>query len=167
MPGQSQCSPMPPLQEVRRGGASGTAEFARSRRSGCVPGAACRHQQSATGQERCAGDTSLAVRAVDGISLLQGIEVSAPSPSHPGGFELRTVVVHVHAHVWQRAWPTHAVEPAGCVAPVGSIQETSPFSTEVRDFFLRSRPPRRHKAKHYCAVTLPLSPRGSEVDEID
>jgi hypothetical protein len=43
---------------------------------------------SATGQEQCAGHTSLAVTAVDGISLLQGIEVSAPSPSLPGGFEL-------------------------------------------------------------------------------
>jgi hypothetical protein len=105
MPGQSQCSPMPPLQEVRRGGAFGPAEFARSRRSGCVPGAACRHQQLATGQEQCAGDTSLAVRAVDGISLLQGIEVSAPSPSLPGGFELRTVVMHGHAHVGRARGP--------------------------------------------------------------
>jgi hypothetical protein len=62
-------------------------------------------KQSATGQEQCAGDTLLAIGAVDGISLLQGIEVSAPIPSLPGGFELQTVVMHGHAHVGRARGP--------------------------------------------------------------
>jgi hypothetical protein len=37
---------------------------------------------------------------------------------------------------WQRAWPTHAVEPAGCVAPVGSIQEEESVQHRSPRFFL-------------------------------
>lgn len=128
----------------------GPAEFARSRRSECVPGAASRYKLSATGQEQCAGEASLAVRAVDGISLLQGIEVSAPSPSLPGGFEPRTVVAHGHAHVVGARGP-HNCGRACSLRCAGWVDSRGVRSAQKSDFFLplRSRPPRRHQAKRY------------------
>jgi hypothetical protein len=72
-----------------------------------------------------------------------------------------------HTTRWQRAWPT-PVEPAGCVAPVGSIQEESVQHRSPR-FFLAVSTASPSYGQALTALSLnhcALSPRGSEVVEM-
>jgi hypothetical protein len=103
------------------------AGFARSRRSGCVPGAACRQnsplrarnsvpsKQSATGQEQ-----SVPERPHWPSGRLMGFLFYRGSEFRPRVQVYREASKRPRTR-WQGAWPTHAVEPAGCVAGVRRV----------------------------------------------